>query len=60
MKTKGELLRDISNHKQSMWFWIIIAILFCWTGIGLVVGLLGAFICHEMKTDKEIKLVELK
>lgn len=53
---KAELMQKISDHQQTMWFGIIFAILFCWTGIGLIIGLVIAIIGHELKTKKQIKL----
>jgi uncharacterized membrane protein len=56
---REQLLKGIANNKQSMWIWIIIGILFCWTIIGAIGGIIGAFVCHDMKTKKEIELSKL-
>lgn len=60
MNKKEKLLRGIKDNKQSMWIWIIFGILTFWTIIGAIIGVIGAFWCHELKSQKEIKLELLK
>lgn len=57
-ETKQKILKNINDHKQTMYFGIIIAILFCWTGVGLIIGLLLALLGHELKSKEEQKLWE--
>ena len=57
---KIKLMKDIHNHKQTMWIWIIVAIVLSWTGIGLIVGIIGAIWAHELKNKKEIILATLE
>lgn len=54
-----ELMKGISNNKQSMWLWIIFSILLCWTIIAPIIGIIFACISHSMKTKKEIELALL-
>ena len=49
-----KLVKDISNHNQTMWIGIIITVLFFWTIIGGIIGLIMAFIGWELKAKKKI------
>jgi hypothetical protein len=59
-KQKKKLIKEMGNHKQTMWIGIIIAILFFWTGIGLIGGLVMALVGYELKNKKEQKLVDFE
>jgi type IV secretory pathway component VirB8 len=59
-KRKEELMKGIANNKQSMWIWIVLVILTCWTIIGAIVFGILAMISHDMKTKKEIELSKYK
>ena len=46
---KKRLIKEINNHKQTMWIGIIMFIFTFWTIIGGLAGIIIALIGHELK-----------
>lgn len=55
-ETQSYLMKKISDHKQTMWIGIIISILFYWTIIVPIIGIIMAFVGYNLKTNKQIEL----
>ena len=57
---KKELIRGINNNTQSIWIWGVLTILFCWTILVPVIGIIGMIAAFEMRSKKKQKLVDLE
>lgn len=56
---KKELIKKITDNNQTMWIGIIVAILFCWTVIGAIIGIIIAVIASEDKRKCNQKMVDV-
>lgn len=59
LKRKKELIKKINDSNQTKWFGVIIAILFCWSIIGLIIGIIIAVSASENKRKYSQEIVEI-
>ncbi len=59
LEIKKELIEKINDSNQTKWVGIIILILFFWSGIGLIIGLILILSASERKREYNQDLVEV-
>jgi len=60
IQKRKEITKNISNNNQTMWFWGILSIVFCWTIIAPIIEIIGLLWTHEIKLKNKLKLIELE